>query len=138
MELAKVQKALEKLATSPWGDKYSVVLDGRPAEAGNADFYIRHSIVFGLPELIGLGGDCARYMCIQYMSIFFQDGVGIASKMQIADEICTYYNMKTVTSTDNSHPPLMFSAPGVIQLPKDQKGFRQIQVNCPFYFDTRS
>lgn len=139
MRYAEVQAALETVADSnPWGAELPLAFDDRPLkDAGNISTFIRHSIVYGDGKATSIGNQCFRYPGVQYLSIFYKTGKGIQSILQKADEIARYFNHRTVIGSGNT-PNIIFQVTGTRKFPQDSDGFSQMQVVCPFYFDTRS
>lgn len=134
MDYVDVQTALEKLAAEkPWGTELRVTLDDRQfKEAEAVEAFIRHSIVFGQGDVISLGAECFRYPGLQYLSIFYRGGKGNIAYIAEAQKIVRYFNPPR--TVDN----IVFQTAYFNKLPPDPKGFAQIQVVCPFYFDSRS
>jgi hypothetical protein len=109
-------------------------MEDRPLkDAANVETFIRHSIVFGRGLATSLGDECYRHVGIQYLSIFYKTGTGIQSQIEKATEIVKYYTKKIVTGTPN----VVFEVASVNKQPRDADGYSQLQVVCPFYFDTR-
>ena len=134
MDYVSVMTALESLAASkPWNSQLRLTMDDRQfKEAEAVEAFVRHSVVFGAGDVISLGAECFRYPGLQYLSIFYRGGKGNILYWEEAQKIVRYYNPPR--TVDN----IVFQTAYAIKLPVDSKGFAQIQVVCPFYFDSRS
>jgi hypothetical protein len=132
----EVIAALEKEAVAHWAEQYPLTLDDRPFKPTDQhSIFIRHSVVFGDGERTALGTGWYRYQALQYLSIFYQTGQGNASVYRKGDEIIAHYTDKILV---DGPVKVNFEVASSIKLPQDAKGFSQLQVICPFYFDTRS
>lgn len=136
MYQAKVVAMMETEAQAHWADKYHLALEDRPFKPTDQQtIFTRHSVVFGDGESTALGTGHYRYPGIQYLSIFFQAASGNASVYEYADRIVRFYTDKILTDDGLS---INFQVASTVKLPKDVTGYSQLQVICPFYFDSRS
>ncbi len=133
---ANVLAAMEVEAKANWSDPYPLALDDRPFKQTDQHMiFSRHSVVFGEGERTSVGVGWYRYPGIQYLSIFYMAGTGNNSVYKLADQMINHYTDKILTD-DGVH--VNFGVASTIKLPQDANGFSQLQVICPFYFDTRS
>lgn len=136
MRQGKVIEMLEREALNNWSQRYSLALEDRPFKpTEQMTIFTRHSVVFGDGERTAIGIGYYRYPGIQYLSIFFQAASGNASVYAFADEIVQFYTDKILTESGLS---INFEVASTLKLPKDANGYNQLQVICPFYFDSRS
>lgn len=127
---------LEKEAKDNWSSEYTLALEDRPFKpTEQMTIFTRHSVVFGEGDRTAIGVGYYRYPGIQYLSIFFQAASGNASVYKFADKIALFYTDKILTESGLS---INFEVASTLKLPKDANGYNQLQVICPFYFDTRS
>jgi hypothetical protein len=110
-------------------------------DAENEKYFLRHSIVFGSGQSMSLGGQCIRYPGVQYLVLMYRAGFGLQSLYKAADQLVKRYTLLTLTGDVN----VIFREAGTIKFPhetsnvtrtqQELKGFSQMQVVCPFYFD---
>lgn len=123
------------MADSMW-KKYPLALEDRPYKPTEQNtIFVRHSTVFGDGQRTALGTGFYRYIGMQYLAIFFLTGSGHQSLYEHADEMVAYYTDRRAPADGTT---VMFQVASTIKLPADSSGFSQLQVICPFYFDTRS
>lgn len=130
VDYGRITTLLEVTAKEqPWGEKLPITLEDRPfTDAVNTEYFVRHSIVYGEGDVTCLGGGRYRYPGIQYLSIFYRQGLGKATVEKIASAIVNYFNLKTIEE-------IVFQVASTVKRPPDADGFNQLQVVCPFYFD---
>lgn len=136
MAHAKVLAALEKDAkTQVEALSVKIALEDRGfTSTENEKYFIAHSVVFGEGEEMSIGGACQRYIGIQYLSIHYRTGHGVQTIYEMADKLMTRYKHLTIVGD----PSIVFRVASTVKQPPDAKGFAQLQVVCPFYFDIRS
>lgn len=134
MDYVEVTTVLETLVVAkPWETELRIALEDRTfKEAEAVEAFIRHSIVFGEGDVKSLGAECFRYPGIQYLSIFYRGGKGNMAYIAEAQKIVRYFNPPRTVDM------VVFETAYMNKLPADAKGFSQVQVVCPFYFDSRS
>lgn len=136
MGKADVLALLERDATDSWSDPFPLALEDRPFRPTEQHtVFIRHSVVFGEGDRTALGTGWYRHHGIQYLSIFFTTGNGNASVYRYSDQIANRYTDLILTDGTSK---IVFGVVSTIKLPQDANGYSQLQVVCPFYFDSRS
>ncbi len=136
MGQAEALASMEIEAKRLWSDPYPLALTDRPFKPTDQNtVFIRHSVIFGDGERTALGVGWYRYQGIQYLSVFYQTGSGVQSLYEYTDRIVSRYT-DLILIDDSSK--VLFQVASTIKLPQDANGYSQLQVVCPFYFDSRS
>lgn len=105
------------------------VFENMPSPAPELlDDWVRCTVLFGDSKRIEIGGGTYRYIGVVAAQIFLKEGVGVSRGVAIADIIKTAL-MDQVDSGVN------YQVPYVTKIPFADKGWFQVQVTIPFYFD---
>jgi len=90
--------------------------------------FVRFTLQFGDSKRMQIGGNGYRHMGVLLSQIFLREGIGVARGVEIADLISSMFRDKIVGGVN-------LWVPFVTKVPFSEKGWYQIQVSTPFYFD---
>lgn len=89
--------------------------------------FMRLVVQFGTSIRTQIGGGAYRYPGLVMVQIFLKEGVGVNRGVVLADAVKSLF-------LDAVNTGINFQVPYVTKIPAD-KGWFQVQVSIPFYFD---
>lgn len=125
---AAKQTAIEEFFKDGMPDK-QLVFENMPSVSPDLfDEFLRLTVQFGTSKRMQLGGGAYRHPGLVMVQIMTKEGVGSARGVAIADEVSALF-------VDVVHEQINFQVPYVTKMAVAEKGWFQVQVSIPFYFD---
>lgn len=102
--------------------------NGPTPNPGLYNEFVRFTVQFGDGQRAQIGGGLYRYQGLIMVQCFIAEGIGVSRGVARADEVSALFLDQII---DGAH----FNVPYVTKVPYADKGWFQVQVSCPFYFD---
>lgn len=131
MEFREKQAAIEShIKTGFEASVARIVFENTPAPNPDLiDEWIRVQVQFGDSFRMQLGDQPAyRHPGVVFIQIFLREGVGVDRGVELADGLTTLLRDQVVGEIN-------LQVPRVNKIPFSDKGWYQLQVATPFYFD---
>ena len=107
----------------------SLIFENVPSgETELYDEFLRFTIQYGDSKHMQIGGNGYRHFGVLMSQIFLREGVGVARGVVLADLVSTMLRDQVVSGVN-------LWVPYVTKIPFSEKGWFQLQVTTPFYFD---
>jgi hypothetical protein len=90
--------------------------------------FVRFTLGFGDSTRMQIGGGGYRYFGVLMIQVFVKEGIGVNRGVKLADIVSGLFRDQIVSGVN-------FAVPFVTKFPKAEKGWFQVQVSTPFYFD---
>lgn len=90
--------------------------------------FLRLTVQFGTSKRMQIGGGAYRHPGLVMVQILIKEGVGVSRGVALADDVKDLF-------LDVVHQSINFQVPYVTKMPVAEKGWFQVQVSIPFYFD---
>jgi hypothetical protein len=133
-----VQQSLEEFVQINW--TYTAVQYDNIAF--NSDIYheyVRSSVIFGEGSSRSVTKGCYRQAGLLIITVFTKPAIGTARKLELANlaaEMMRHFVVLPISPL--IAPAVNLKVPDLFNDPKEQSGWVQAQVSCPFYYDLES
>jgi Bacteriophage related domain of unknown function len=122
------QTAIEEFFKTGFNQS-EIVFENSPSPSPDLyDDFVRLVVAFGESKRMQIGGNGYRYPGLVMVQVMCKEGVGINRGVVLADHIHNLFR-------DVVHSGINFQVPYVTKFPFAEKGWFQVQVSIPFYFD---
>ena len=123
-----MEEFFQAIFVAPY-DVVQRVFENMPAPSAELyDEFIRFAVLFGDSKRMQIGGGLYRYFGVCVAQIFQKEGVGVSRGATLADVISAAYRNAVADGVN-------YQVPYVTKVPFADKGWYQLQVTIPFYFD---
>lgn len=135
MKYDVVQQSLEEYLLAQWTET-QVQLDNVAFNSDLFTEYLRSNVIFGegFPRTVTKG--CLRQTGLWILTAFTKPAIGSARRLElarIAAELMTQVVVSPVAPL--VAPRVTLKVPSLFNDAKEQHGWVQAQVSCPFYYD---
>lgn len=105
------------------------VYENTPAPSAEVyDEWARLTVQYGDGNRSQIGGSGFRYFGVVLVQIFLREGIGVARGVVLADAVQALFREAQFSG-------LTFRVPTILKVPFADKGWFQVQITAPFYFD---
>lgn len=135
MKYDVVQQSLEEFVAANWPHT-TVQYDNVAFNSDLYDEYVRCTVVFGDGDQRSVTKGCYRVMGLLILTVFTKPATGTARLLELASLAANMMVSVIVSPTPPlDAPKVNLKVPDLYKNVKEQSGWVQAQVSCPFYYD---